>query len=111
MNRSTVVVTIGRNIGNNPMRAESWRVFRLAVAKSFELVGAQMLQYPNVIHVTAGDQIGEWQGKREGAATFVAIVDNDKLDELRRFVNIDREQFMQDAVGFIVAAGDSHLLV
>lgn len=113
MNESThtVTVTIGRNIGNMPMGYEQWDSFRKAVFSTLHQGGATILQHPRFGGMNANDQVGVWEGERENAAAFVALVTRpESLTLIRERLSMLASLFRQDAIGFIVAEGGEHLV-
>lgn len=102
------VVTIGRNVGDNPMSRESWAKFKSRVQCVIEANGGCILQRP--VAGREHDQIGTWDGGSEDAAAFVAYAQDPALRWIRLGLSELREQFNQDAIGFIVAADDDTLI-
>lgn len=105
----TQVVTIGRNVGSEPMSDGDWQAFKDAVASTLLDHHAAIIQRPR--SNTLGDQCGVWEGRvTEEAAAFVALTPASHAyaasADLRRVC----ARFKQEAIGFIVLSGDEHLL-
>lgn len=106
----TQVITIGRNIGSMPMPLDEWRRFKLAVLASLSATHANVIQRPLIDdHATA--QVGSWEGAAsEDAATFVALTPEAYAFTVRNKLKAIAARFGQEAIGFIVVAGDRHLI-
>lgn len=107
--KNTIVVTIGRNIGTEPMLPAMWHQFKLDVLYVLEHFGADVIQRPNM---TEGpDAVGCWEGAIcEEATTFVAFIDQSRtvcpVPHLRHLAR----KYSQDAIGWIVADGTGNLI-
>lgn len=105
----TQVVTIGRNIGDAPMPDDMWQDFKTAVAAAFTHCHGVIIQRPR--DNTFGDQAGVWEGKVcEEAATFVALTPERYACTIKPELARIAMRFRQEAIGFIVVAGDQHLV-
>lgn len=107
--QSTIVVTIGRNIGDKPMLPAMWRQFKADVVYVLETFGANIIQAPRID--SEADAVGSWEGAPcEEAAAFVAFIDakrvNCPIPHLRNLA----VKYSQDAVGWIVADGTDNLV-
>lgn len=107
MSVHTVVITIGRNINGTPMPDAAWSEFKRFVANRIGLRGIT-LQAP--LGRAACDQVGYWQGDKEPAAAYVALVQADHLPWLREDMAWACKAYDQDAIGFIAVEGDNHLV-
>lgn len=103
-NIQTVVVTIGRNVGDHPMPSMRWAAYVNDIHTALAKAGT-ILSYP----VVGSDQVGEWAGQREQSAVFVAFVPHEVLFAVRETVRLLRIGFGQEAAGFIVADGTDNL--
>lgn len=104
----TVVVTIGRNIGDKPMAGPVWRQFMIAITMTLRACKANIIQHPK--YTDDGGQVGVWEGSTEDAATLVAFVDECYLPALRNVLTTDAANYKQQAIGFIAVAGTDHLI-
>lgn len=105
----TIVVTIGRNIGDKPMLPAMWRQFKEDVVYVLETFGANIIQAPRID--SDADAVGSWEGAPcEEAAAFVAFIDTARVHcpvpHLRNLAN----KYTQDAIGWIVADGTNNLI-
>ncbi len=108
----TVVVNIGRMIGVHEMSAERWRLFKLTVMGALVDSGCTVLQHPQYGKMRAHDQVGKWEGQREPAASFTALVSGyQNIAKLRAHMLRIASLYEQEAIGFIVAAGTDHLVM
>lgn len=107
--KNTIVVTIGRNLGDNPMPPAMWHQFKLDVLYVLDHYGADVIQRPNM--TDGPDAVGCWEGAIcEEAAAFIAFIDAARLDcPIPHLRNIARK-YSQDAVGWIVADGTDNLI-
>lgn len=107
--KSTVAITIGRDVDGQEMTAENWQGFQQRVVGSIIEVGGEILYRPSVSARRKGD--GVWQGRvQEEAAAFVAFVPTIRLRDLKARLRYIAEAYDQDAVGFIVAHGTENLI-
>jgi hypothetical protein len=106
MSRHTVVVSIGRNVGLQPMNSLRWVNFTRDTQRVIEEAGGQILSRP----VIGSDQIGVWEDKYEQCAVFIAFVPEGLLDALKGELNYVKVVYDQAAIGFISVAGEEHLL-
>lgn len=105
----TQVITIGRNIGDTPMPLHDWRRFKLAVLSALLASNANVIQRPFIER--EGGQTGSWEGRAtEDAATYVALTPEAYAFAVRGKLTTIASRFRQEAIGFIVLAGDEHLL-
>lgn len=107
--KHTIVVTIGRNIGSDPMLPAMWRQFKEDVAYVLRECGASIIQQPRID--SDADAVGMWEGAVcEEAATFVAFIDAryraTPVPHLRKLA----AKYSQDAIGWIVADGTDNLI-
>lgn len=101
MGEVTVTISIGRNVGDQPMPASEWRKFRAHVRDSLALCGG-------CVHVDAAHSVGEWDGKPEDSATWVAAIPADTVEELRVDLRLFCAIYDQDAIALTI--GDTDLV-
>src|SRR5687767_11374488 len=103
----TVVVTIGRNVGDKPMTTTMWSLFKTSVWLAINVRGV-VVQSPFV----NGDscQLGTWEGTCEDAAAYVAFVHKDQLARLASDLASVAREHNQQCIGFIAVPGTEHLL-
>jgi hypothetical protein len=119
---NTIVITIGRNIGDRPMAVVQWIDFKLAIEALIREVGGTIIQKPEAYD---GCQQGIWQGVREDAAAFIAFTQewcmaagqrglDGGMDSITNHLRVRLSEiarrFEQQSVGFIVCAGTEHLV-
>lgn len=103
----TVVITCGRNVGDEPMTAELWHWFKASTTSRVRSIpGATALQYPNL----SDSQVGEWEGQTEDAFAIVALVPDGEVASLRNWLREACVGFKQEAIGFIEADGVDNLI-
>jgi hypothetical protein len=119
MSNSTVVITIGRNIGDRPMAVCQWIDFKLAIEALIREVGGKIVQKPEPYD---GCQQGIWNGATEDAAAFIAFVmaKEDMGPSFWGRVTVEEHmriklseiavRFQQQSIGFIICAGTEHLV-
>lgn len=109
----TVVIAIGRNtlapVDGDDYRPETlplkeWLQFQGEVGKAIEYYGGYVVQRPATTPKRSMDQIGQWGGETEPAATFIALMPNRlnvaKLgDELAQI----KTRYGQSVIGYITA--------
>lgn len=106
---STVVVTIGRNIGSDPMLPAMWRQFKEDVLYVLTECGANVIQAPRID--SDADAVGSWEGAPcEEAAAFVAFIDSRRLCAPVPHLRALARKYSQDAIGWIVADGAENLI-
>lgn len=108
----TVVVTIGRNIGKTPIIGSDWRKFSLEVRELLRGTGLEIISEP--AHNLGGPkgQHGVWDGVVEDSAVFIATGNLSHYDNIFLTIELNhlREQYQQDAIGFIVAPANECLI-
>lgn len=106
-NGYTLVVTVGRNIGREPMLQSRWMGLQGRIEFALSQRGT-LIQRPSNKMV---GQLGSWEGQQEDAACFVALIPSKAgLDFLRgRMVELARA-YKQEAIGFIAVEGTNHLV-
>lgn len=62
---ATVTVSIGRNVGAEPMPDRDWQAFRL-------FIGGVLKDYADAVHVQDAASVSEWNGIPEESRTWVA---------------------------------------
>lgn len=119
---ATIVVTLGRNIGRDPMPIGAWNCFKRDVRDTLDVMGFTIIQRPaftldNDVHV---DQLGVWDTTTEPACTFVALADRNRIsthsvEYIRQCLDSALKpllsDYRQDAIGCIVVEGTNHLVV
>lgn len=122
---STVVITVGRNIGTEPMTRKNWLYLLGFIQETIADVGGEPVFLPDVFDVN-GKQVfdphalyrgatqtgvGVWRGEiTEEAAAFVALVPTDALPQLRNDLQYAAQAYNQEAIGFVVADGADNLI-
>lgn len=99
--QTTVTISIGRNVGDQPMSADKWRRFRADIGRRLRAAGAN-------VFVDTAVSTGTWDGVREQSATWVASVEANRLETIR--VGLERacRLFQQDAIALTI--GQTELL-
>lgn len=106
--KNTIVVTIGRNIGSEPMLPAMWHQFKLDVLYVLEYFGADVIQRPNMSGL---DAVGCWEGQPcEEATAFVAFIDTERVNCPIPHLRNLAVKYTQDAIGWIVADGTNNLI-
>lgn len=111
MCKSTVVITIGRNIKNKPMSNDQWRMYASDVEMLFIGLGGELLLSP-VFHIDGPQGIrGVWDNEVEEATVLVGFLDSDYgVRHLTLELNDIRKKYNQDAIGLIAVPGTNHVL-
>lgn len=94
----SVTVTIGRNVGDEPMGADAWKVFGELVQRALADAGAEVW--------TDAQYTGSWEGVSEDARIFLAGADALDAHTLRRALGRIAGEFRQDAIGVSVGAAE-----
>lgn len=110
MSMNTVVITIGRNVGETPMLDLAWSAFKSSVRRALASSKATVIQRPHTDGSSLRDQVGQWEGGTEGAATFVAFIHESQVAYLRQYLYTLLPLYKQEAIGFIVVDGTDHLI-
>lgn len=107
--KKTVVVSIGRNIGDEPMRLREWVGFVEAILSRLECFGLEVLSLPRG---DATGQMGCWGGRYEDSAVFIAEGNLGGHDIRGLTLELDsvRHAYRQDAIGFIVVPSNESLI-
>lgn len=107
--KNTIVVTIGRNIGDEPMLPAMWAQFKADVAYVLRECRAEIIQQPTDSPYQA--QVGMWEGKVcEEAAAFVAFIYDRYLSTPIPHLRKLAAKYSQDAIGWVVASGTDNLI-
>ncbi len=107
--KNTIVVTIGRNIGEEPMLPATWMQFKRDVLDVLEECGAEVIQRPNFTE--SPDAVGCWEGQIcEEAAAFVAFIPEARQQTLVPHLRALARKYSQDAIGYVTAAGTENLI-
>jgi len=94
---TSITISIGRNIGAEPMTLTNWRDFISAVTR---IIG---YADPNaVLYVTAAESIGEWDGVSEQSRTWVGSIADESVDSLRAMLRALASVYEQDAIALSV---------
>jgi len=108
----TVVITVGRNVGDEPMSRGRWSLLRAELDKLFGFYfPANVVQRPPY-NVDQG-QNGTWEGTTEEQAdAWVALVRWDDMDiwRVKRELRDIARQYGQEAIGFILVEGQDHMI-
>ena len=92
---ATVTVSIGRNVGSEPMAQGLWDNFVSVVRDSVR-------RDANAVYVDAAASVGEWDGIAEESRTWVADIDEWDLGALRNALTEWARTFRQDAIALTV---------
>jgi hypothetical protein len=97
---TNVTVTIGRNIGNEPMGERTWRAFQDTVQTALQHADAG--KRPTFLASYTGQ--GEWQGVSEQSVIFSASYDGATIDRdaLSSLLGRIAKVFKQDAVALSI---------
>lgn len=107
--QNTIVVTIGRNIGDEPMLPAMWDQFKRDVLYVLEECGATIIQRPNFTE--SPDAVGCWEGQIcEEAAAFVAFIPEARQQTPVPHLRNVAAKYSQDAIGWITAEGTDNLI-
>jgi len=108
----TVVVTLGKNVGDSPMQQRPWYLFRQRVLQALVEHGGRIVQRPQ-LGVQDHDQVGEWEGKKEWACTFVALFDGEMSEEGALICTLRNvgEYFHQATIGYICVPYHDNFIV
>lgn len=111
-NTHTVTITIGRKVGTKEMDIQSWLSFKGSILIALETyAGATILQRPAMGRMRAHDQVGEWEGQAEPAATFVGTMSGyHRMRDLREELAFLASAYGQDTIGCIITLGTDHLV-
>lgn len=94
----TVTVTIGRNVGTEPMPREQWNHFVAKVRNEVSLATEE-------VWAVAPYQ-GSWEGVREDAVVFYGPLKEPRLEILRSSLSNLATYYSQDAIGLSVGEGE-----
>lgn len=90
----TLVVSIGRNVGDEPMSTEEWLLFKHEVRDSMNIASA-------VVYAEAEGQ-GEWEGVGEETCVWIfSVVSDMRKEELRHELADLSDYFQQDAIAWL----------
>lgn len=99
-NEMTVVIMIGRNIGEKPMTISEWTSFKQTVIFELGCCDAEVIQRP-YLPANGTDAVGIWEGKEEGAATFIAFIQHWHVSDLKDALSRIALRYGQQTIGFI----------
>ena len=101
-------VTIGRNVGTEPMSDERWEEFQTSVTIDFNFV-------VNGFQAGAGQWEehrgqGIWEGTPEDSFKVTVLLEEeipkDRLDQLRRYLSENARLFDQDAIALTIGVSE-----
>jgi hypothetical protein len=101
MSQNTITVSIGRNVGDEPMAAHKWSAFRAAVRNT-------ILDNMGEIFVDGATSRGAWEGVSETSATWVAAIEPWQVPYLEVEFSRFCRDFSQDAIALTV--GDTIMI-
>lgn len=108
----TVVVNIGRMVGKHELGPLRWIMFKEQVFRDLLEAGCDVVQRPQFGRMRAHDQVGTWEGCREPAASFTALITGYRnIAALRTQLAITADEYEQDAIACIVTLGTDHLVL
>lgn len=93
MSTVTIVISIGRNVGNVPLDAKRWEGFCTLV---------RTLLAESRVYVYGAESIGVWNGVSEDSRTWVAETSTDKLEDIRSSLRAFAKLYEQDAIALTV---------
>lgn len=94
---ATVTVSIGRNVGDEPMSAEEWASFAL-------YIGGTIRREASAVYVDSAESRGEWNGVAEDSRTWVAeCATFDAVNAIAGNVQRACARYRQDAIAVTVA--------
>jgi len=106
-NGYTVAVTLGRNVGNVPMALYRWSDFQQKIRAVLSGNGT-VIQEPARM---SGAQMGEWDGVREDACTFIALLPTvERVGNVRTGLKFLCGLYKQQAIGYLVCDGTDNLV-
>lgn len=88
----TATVTIGRNVGEQPLPDDDWQAFKDATRRVLD--GSDIW--------TDADYIGAWEGVTEDAHVYVAGLPDGNHDDIRKALVSLAAQYHQDAIGLTI---------
>lgn len=93
-------VTIGRNVGSEPMSDDDWIEFQTLVQQTLERV-----LEPSAVFVYTG--MGEWDGEAEESTAYLVLSTIPAFSLLDERLGMLAEAFGQEAIGW--SCGAAHL--
>jgi hypothetical protein len=97
---TTVTVSIGRNVGDEPLSPDRWLAFKYAVRSG--------LGEDATVYVDGAASIGQWQGVSEESATWVADIEETRAALLSRHLAKVALEYGQDAIALTL--GETRLV-
>jgi len=97
----TITISIGRGGNERKMPFSRWLDFA-------QHIRVLLSKTDSEIYVDAAESIGEWEGVKEDSLTWVASVDEDRLDFARGFIRQTAEIYNQDAIALTI--GETELI-
>lgn len=97
----TVTISIGRNIGDEPMGDYQWEEYRNAIS-------GYLARFADTVYVDGAHSRGEWDGIPEDSATWVAAVPVGNVNGLRASLVLDCWTYDQDAIALTI--GETELV-
>lgn len=95
----TVTVSIGRNVGDEPMSTNVWRDFARATESAIDFVKTEY-------YVRNANGAGGWQDNPEDSKTWVFSMDTTKLSILEWRMSDLCDLFKQDAIAVTYGTTD-----
>ena len=95
MQVATVTISIGRNVGDEPMSDGEWVAFCSDIWQALYDADA-------TVYVDEAKSVGEWDGIREESRTWVASVDDSVIDWIRISLAEFCRTYRQDAIALTV---------
>lgn len=101
-------ITIGRNVGTEPMSAERWEDFIEDIKADMLLFAAESAIHVESVEIHRGK--GTWEGVEEDSAkiTILTPAQSDNTDILRHYLSETAWLYDQDAIALTI--GMSHLI-
>lgn len=102
-----ISITIGRNIGEQPMSAQHWGAFKWDIGKAIQ----KHAKIDGVIF--SGDGLGVWDNVGEKAHAYIVLADTVNQPALRADLAKLAKKYGQDAIGCAIVElpnGDESLV-
>lgn len=93
-----ITITIGRNVGDEPMSADRWSEFTTSVRNALERHGAEVW--------TSAAYTGSWEGASEDSHVFLGGAEALDGHELRRELGALAGEYGQEAIGLNVGPAE-----
>lgn len=102
-----ISITIGRNVGDEPMNNNNWGAFKWEIGKAIK----KHATLEGVIF--SGDGLGVWAGESEQSKAAIVLADNVNLPALRQDLASLATKYNQEAIGCAIVelpTGDESLV-